>query len=132
MAAPGKRVLIADDELDVHAFIQSALEDDGYQLLTATDGEAALERARAESPDVIILDIQMPKMSGFEVFGELRKDENTSSIPVIMLTGVTARTGIPFDAGAMGEFLGSEPDAYIEKPIDPEALRATVRKLIQG
>lgn len=131
MAVPGKKVLIADDEAEVHEFVQVALEDDGYRVLTALDGEAALETARAESPDLVILDVQMPRKNGFQVFGELRRDDATRSIPVIMLTAVAARTGIPFDAGDMGDYLGSEPDAFIDKPIDPETLRATVNRLLQ-
>ena len=132
MAEPGKKVLIADDEVDVHAFVEAALEDEGYQILTASDGEEALEKARAEGPDVIILDVQMPKKDGFRVFSELRADDATKGIPVIMLTSVSERTGIPLNARDMGEFLGSEPDAYHDKPIDPAALRETVGKLMQA
>jgi two-component system cell cycle response regulator DivK len=130
MAESGKKVLIADDEADVHAFVQVALEDDGHQILDAEDGEAALEQARAEAPDLVILDVQMPKKNGFEVFAELRGNEGTKAIPVIMLTSVSARTGIPFGKRDMGDYFGSEPDAYIDKPIDPETLRATVNKLL--
>jgi CheY-like chemotaxis protein len=130
MAESGKKVLIADDEVDVHAFVEAALEEDGHQLLTAADGQAALEIIRAESPDVVILDVQMPNKDGFQVFGELRQDDATKSIPVIMLTGVSARTGISFNAKDMGEYFDSEPEAYIDKPIDPATLRETVNKLL--
>jgi CheY-like chemotaxis protein len=128
-AAPG-RVLIADDEQDVRTFVGAVLENEGYELLTAADGEEALQHARQGGPDLIILDVEMPKMDGFEVFGELRRDESTRAIPVIMLTGVTARTGIKFDAETMREYLGSEPEAYIEKPMDAQELVATVGKLL--
>ncbi len=130
MADSGKKVLIADDEADVHAFVQAALEADGHEIISAMDGQEALDKARAEAPDVIILDVQMPKKDGFMVFGELRADEATQGIPVIMLTSVSARTGIQFNADTMGDYIGSEPDAYHDKPIDPVALRETVAKLI--
>ena len=132
MADAGKKVLIADDEAEVHAFVEAALEDGGYQIVTASDGEEALQKARAESPDVVILDVQMPKKTGFEVFGELRSNDATKTIPVIMLTAVAKNTGIPFGAEDMGAYLGSEPEAYIDKPIDPETLRSTVKTLVQG
>lgn len=131
MAAPARKVLIADDEPEVHEFVQVALEDDGYQILTAADGDAALQAARAERPDVVILDVQMPKKDGFEVFGELRAADATKAIPVIMLTSVSQKTGIPFGAGDMGDYLGSEPDAFLDKPIDPDTLRQTVARLMQ-
>lgn len=129
MADTGKKVLLADDEADVHAFVMAALEADGHQVVAVSDGEAALAAIRAEPPDVVILDVQMPKKDGFMVFGELRADDATKSIPVIMLTGVSARTGIKFDADTMADYMGSEPEAYIEKPIDPATLRATVARL---
>ena len=129
MAASAKKVLIADDEVDVHAFVQAALEDDGHQVITADNGQAALDKVRAEKPDLIILDVQMPKKSGFEVFDELRRDDSTKSIPVIMLTSVSERTGIPFNAKDMGDYMGTEPEAFIDKPIDPETLREVVGRL---
>ena len=130
MSVESGRVLIADDEQDVRTFVGAVLENEGYELLKAADGEEALQQARQGGPDLIILDVEMPKMDGFSVFGELRRDESTRAIPVIMLTGVTARTGIKFDAEAMGDYLGSEPDAYMEKPMDAQELVATVAKLL--
>ncbi len=130
MAEQGKKVLLADDEADVHAFVEAALEDDVPQIIHAYDGQAALEMAAGEKPDLVILDVQMPEKNGFEVFAELRKGEQTKTIPVIMLTAVSERTGIPFSARDMGDYYGSEPDAYIDKPIEPGKLRETVRNLL--
>ena len=130
MTATEKKVLIVDDEPEVHEFIKVALREGGYAFLSAMDGQAGLDTARQEAPDLIILDVQMPKKDGFQVFGELGKDENTQSIPVIMLTGVTERTGIKFDQDAMGEFYGKEPDAYIDKPVDPDILKQVATKLL--
>ena len=130
MAEPGKKVLLADDEADVHAFVEAALEDDVPQIIHAYDGQAALDMTASEKPDLVILDVQMPEKNGFEVFAELRKSDQTKAIPVIMLTAVSERTGILFSARDMGDYYGSEPDAYIDKPIEPEKLRETVRNLL--
>jgi len=132
MGTEGKKVLIVDDEPDVREFVQAVLQDGGYEFITAGDGEEALAKAKAESPDLAILDVQMPKKDGFQLFAELRADDATKSMPVIMLTAIGERTGINFSAEDMGDYLGSEPEAYIEKPIDPEKLSETVSKLIAG
>ena len=132
MAEPRKKVLIADDEADLRAFIEAALEDDGYAFLTAANGEDALALARAEHPDLVILDVQMPRKTGFAVFDELRRDEATRAIPVIMLTAIKQRTGIRFSAKDMGDYYESEPEAFIDKPVDPERLRETVARLLSA
>lgn len=124
-----KKVLIVDDEVDVQTFVRALLADDGFTVLTAGDGAAAIKKAREEKPDVIILDVQMPGKDGFQAFYELRNDAATKSIPVIMLTAVTQRTHIHFDGRSMSEYLGCEPEDYIDKPIDPERLRRAVKKL---
>jgi len=132
MAPTAKKVLIADDEPDVHAFVQAVLEPDGHQVLTAMDGQAALKTAYAERPDLIILDVEMPKKSGFDVFEELRRHEATKSIPIIMLTGINQRPGPgpKFSAKDMTLYYESSPDAFIEKPVDPATLRDTVNRLL--
>ncbi len=130
MAGP-KKVLIADDEADLRTFIQAALEDDGYAFLTAANGEDALAQARAEHPDLAILDVQMPRKTGFEVFDELRRDHATKDIRVLMLTGIRQRTGVGFTAKEMGDYYDSEPEAFIDKPIDPDLLRETVAKILR-
>ena len=127
-----KKVLIVDDEPDVREFVQAVLDDQGYQFITAGDGEEGLAKARAESPDIAILDVQMPKKDGFRLFADLRGGETTKSIPVIMLTGIGERTGIHFDADDMGEYLGSQPERYLEKPLDPEKLTEAVKELLGG
>lgn len=125
------KILIADDEQDCIDFVRDALAEIPCEVISAMDGEEALEVARRESPQLIILDIQMPKRNGFQVFTELRGDEKLASVPVIMLTGVAEKTGIGFSGREMGEYLGSEPDAYVEKPIEPVVLRQTVNRLLK-
>jgi len=127
----GKKVLIVDDEPDAIAIAETMLSEvKGITTLSETSGEGGLAKAKETKPDLVILDIQMPGKSGFEVFTELQKDESTKGIPVIMLTGVQEKTGIGFSAKEMKNFLGKEPDAYIEKPVDAEKLQKTVSSLL--
>lgn len=125
------KVLIADDEQECIDFVREALADTDCEVLAAKDGEEALTVAREAEPQLIILDVQMPKRNGFEVFAELRKDEKLAKVPVIMLTAITQRTGIQFSQRDMGDYMGSEPEAYIDKPIEPIVLKQTVKRLIK-
>lgn len=124
------KVLVVDDEPDAVEFVKTVMEEAGYDVISASNGVEGLEAAQAEKPDLIILDIQMPEKDGFATFVDIRKDPELKVTPVIMLTGVADRTGIRFSAGDMGDYLGEEPDAYVEKPVDPELLQETVRKLL--
>jgi len=130
MTLEGKTVLVVDDNEDARDTVVLILEASGCQCVTAVDGEDGLAKVRSEKPDLVILDVQMPKKDGFQVFSELRADEATRSIPVIILTGVGERTGIGFSSREMGDYLGSEPEAYVEKPIEPGHLADTVRKIL--
>jgi CheY-like chemotaxis protein len=125
------KILIADDEQECIDFVREAFADTPYQVVAAMDGEEALEVARAENPQLIILDIQMPKRNGFEVFGELRSDEKLKGVPVIMLTAISERTGMKFSGSEMGRYMGSKPEAYVDKPIEPVILRQTVTRLLK-
>lgn len=125
------KILIADDEQPCIDFVKESLSEMGCEVISAMDGEAAIEKARKEKPQVIILDVQMPYKSGFEVFGELKADKELAKTPVIMLTAVTARTGLKFSAKELGEYTGTEPEAYLDKPIEPVVLQQTVRRLLK-
>ncbi len=124
------KVLIADDEEICVDFVRAALSDMPCDVLSASDGQQALDIAREHSPQVIILDVQMPERSGFDVFMELRKDKRFATVPVIMLTGISERTGFHFDESEMGEYMGSAPEAYLDKPVKPDQLRELVGRLI--
>ncbi len=124
-----KKVLVVDDESDARDFVRAILEPDGWEVSEAINGISGIEQARSLRPDLIILDVQMPDKDGFEVFNELSNDPDTKDIKVIMLTGVAERVGVRFSANDMGEFLGKEPDGYIEKPIDPQALKRVLSKV---
>ena len=125
-----RKILVVDDEPDAVEFVRVVLEEAGYEVISAGNGAEGLTVARAEKPDLVVLDVLMPEKDGFSAFSDMRRDEALKSIPVVMLTGVGEQTGISFSAEAMGEFLGEKPDAYVEKPIDPEALQQTVAAVL--
>jgi CheY-like chemotaxis protein len=126
----GKKILVVDDEKDSILFVQSVLENNDFNVIAAEDGNAGLEKAIKETPDLIVLDIQMPKMDGFQVFEELRKQEATKNIPVIMLTGIQDRIGIGFSSDDMQKFIGKKPEGYLEKPIEPDKLTKMVEEAL--
>jgi DNA-binding response OmpR family regulator len=145
-----KKVLIVDDDVNTVKFLSVALEENGYIPLGAYDGKEGLETIQRENPDLVILDVMMPKKSGFVLFKQLRKDEKTKDLPVIMLTGVADSLddldGIaddtferPYDAlrekfrtiiKSMREDGLVKPDMFIDKPIDPELVVEKVTELI--
>ncbi len=123
------KALVVDDERDAREFVRAILEPEGWEVAEAWDGQSGLKEAKASRPDLIVLDVQMPNKNGFEVFSELSQDPDLAAAKVIMLTGVAAKTGLRFSSRDMGEFLGREPDGYVEKPIDPEVFKRLVRKV---
>jgi len=116
-------VLVADDNGVVRDLIAFRLERSGYRVVAASDGEEALRIAREEVPDLAILDVMMPNLTGVEVTERLRADDATSQIPVILLTARVQEVDIArgFDAGA---------DDYIRKPFNPQELRARVQAIL--
>jgi len=125
-----KSILVVDDEPDAIEYVDAILSEiDGFKIIPSYDGIDGQEKARTESPDLIILDVMMPEKDGFKVFYELQQDPNTQNIPIIMLTGVADKVGIQFFKKDMKEFMGREPVDYIEKPIQPERLIASVKKV---
>ena len=112
-------VLVADDDADILNLVRFRLEQDGYETVTAVDGEQALELARERDPDLCVLDVMMPKLTGFEVLQALRSDPNTDGIPVIILTATVQDKDI-----ARGFEIGA--DDYLRKPFSPQDLQARV------
>jgi len=131
MASKPKKVLIVDDELDNRRFVKATLEDEGYEFAFGRDGGDAVEKAAAERPDLIVMDVQMPKKDGFAALYELRQNPALKAIPVVLLTGIAEKTGVRFSADAVHDYMGERPDAFLDKPVDPAKLLATVRKLIE-
>jgi len=118
-----KKVLIVDDKLEVVELVTATLEGEDYQIISASDGREALEKIGKEKPDLVLLDIIMPKMDGFEVLSELKKDSRTKEIPVIMLTA----RGQKLDKDKGGE-LGAQD--YIVKPFSPSHLLHKIEEVL--
>lgn len=118
-----KKVLVVDDNRDTVRIIQEALEGAGFSVDCAFDGKEALELVRKELPDLMILDLMMPKMSGYEVCGEIRKDPKTRELIVLMLT---ARSDV--DAKIQGIEGGAND--YLVKPIEPREVVSRVRRFL--
>jgi diguanylate cyclase (GGDEF)-like protein len=119
-----ERVLVADDDPDILTVVKVNLELDGFEVVTAVDGEDALQKATSGPPDVIILDIMMPRMDGLTALHRLRSQAATASIPIILLTA----RGLPEDR-VRGLELGA--DDYITKPFDITELAARVRAVLR-
>jgi diguanylate cyclase (GGDEF)-like protein len=118
------RVLIADDDDDIRAYLEITLGLAGYEVIQACDGVEALDLARHRSPDVIVLDVMMPRMDGLEALRRLREDARTSHIPVLLLTArVQKQDAIHgLDSGA---------DDYVTKPFDADELLARIRSALR-
>ena len=119
-----KKVLVAEDEEDVLNLVANNLKNAGYQVLTATDGESALEQIRDAVPALVILDLMMPGMSGLEVCRALKSETATKSIPVIMLTAKAEEVD-----RIVGLELGA--DDYVTKPFSPRELVLRVRSILR-
>jgi len=140
-----KKILIVDDEADQRTFLSTVLEENGYASISAKDGVEGLELLRKEKPDLVLLDLMMPKKSGISMFQELRSDPNLSHIPVIVVTGVSEVTGVDFRNFMFKQPLRDEkkfvettgltkytiPDGYIEKPIDPDELIKIIKDVLK-
>ena len=128
----GKTVLSVDDEDHIREFVSTVLEENGYTPIQATNGEEAMDTIIQQKPDLIIMDILMPKQSGIRLYRELKTSESFKDIPVIIYSGVAKRTALRAQVAQAETSGGSvpDPDAYLEKPVTPERLAATVRKVL--
>jgi DNA-binding response OmpR family regulator len=118
-------VLVADDDADIVRFVEVNLRLEGFQVVTARDGQEALTKALDLQPDVVLLDVLMPRIDGYTVCARLRADQRGAAMAVILLTAnfITADQEVARQAGA---------DDFVVKPFDPCELMARVRALIQA
>ena len=131
MADENKTIMIVDDQEDARAFAAAiALEVGDFDIIHSFSGDNALELLVNVTPDLFILDVVMPGMNGFSLFHELKKNEKTQNIPVIMLTGVSRDLGIKFDRQGMSDYLGP-PAAFLDKPVDPDLLKQAIREVLK-
>lgn len=127
-----KKVLTVDDDPDISAFVKTVLEENGYTPIVAKNGEMGLSMAVAEKPDLVILDVLMPKQSGIKMYRELKSDDALKEIPVIILSGIAKRTFLRSQEALteFGDLPVPEPELYIEKPVEPDELAEAVKNLI--
>jgi two-component system phosphate regulon response regulator PhoB len=119
------KILVVDDEPDAVELVEFNLKSNGYEVVTAADGEEALEKARTQIPDLIILDLMLPEVDGTEVCKILRRDQRTRAIPIIMLTAKAAEID-----RVLGLELGA--DDYVTKPFSPRELVLRVKRLLRS
>jgi two-component system phosphate regulon response regulator PhoB len=128
----GKKVLVVDDDPDVRLFSVTVLEENGYTPLEASNGEEGLKMIRAEKPDLVILDVLMPRQSGIRLYRELKTDKSLKNVQVLILSGIAKKTFLRSQK-ALTEFGGAvvpEPEIYLEKPVEAEELAEAVKKVI--
>ncbi len=139
------KILIVDDDPDNVSFINLLVEDNGYDAISANDGQEGLDLAKKEKPDLITLDLIMPGQSGIKMFQELKKDPDLCNIPVIIVSGASEVTGVDFknfmfkqplgdqkkvvETAGMSTFSG--PNAFVEKPIDPDELIKKIKEVLK-
>lgn len=121
-----QKILVVDDEPDLVAYLRAFLEDRGFAVAVAANGQEGMEKALAEHPDLITLDITMPGESGVRLFRDLQQDSSTARIPVVIVTGI---------AHEFKHFIETRkqvrpPAAYFEKPVDREVLLAKIEELL--
>jgi two-component system, OmpR family, KDP operon response regulator KdpE len=119
--AEGRTILVVDDEPDLLNAVRLYLEDEGYQVITATNGEEALAKVRTRLPDLIVLDVMMPEMNGFEALAEIRR---ASNVPVIMLT-------VKGEESDKVRGLGLGADDYVTKPFSQRELLSRIQAVLR-
>ena len=128
----GKKVLVVDDDPDVRLFSVTVLEEHGYTPIEASDGVEGLNMIKAEKPDLVILDIMMPRQSGIRLYRELKTHKALKDIHIIVLSGIAKKTFLRSQK-ALTEFGGAEvpePEIYLEKPVEAEELAQAIKQVI--
>ena len=119
-----KRILIVDDEEGIVTVVKMYLEHHHYEVITANDGQEGLDKAKVEKPDLIVLDLMLPRMNGYKVCGLLKNDTRYAKIPVILFSAKTQEKDME-----LGQEVGA--DAYLTKPFEPDVLLAKIEELIK-
>jgi DNA-binding response OmpR family regulator len=119
-----KKILLIEDTEDLIKLVKMYLEHHRYEVITAYDGQEGLQKAKTDRPDLIILDLMLPKINGYKVCGLLKRDTKYSKIPIILFTAKTQEKDMK-----LGKEVGA--DAYLTKPFEPEVLLSKIRELIK-
>jgi two-component system alkaline phosphatase synthesis response regulator PhoP len=123
-----KRILVVDDEPDFCAIVQGQLEKEGFEVELAYNGVEGMEKAQANPPDAIVLDVMMPEKDGYEMCKELKANENLCSIPVLLLTAVASHVTSTRYSHADG--MSTEADDYIAKPASADQISQSLRRML--
>ncbi len=118
-----KRILVVDDEVQLVEMVKIRLEANGYNVLAAYDGQEALDKARKEKPDLIVLDLMLPKLDGYKVCRMIKFDDKYKNIPIILFSARAQESD-----KEMGIQVGA--DAYITKPFEPKVLLSKIKELL--
>ena len=118
-----KKILVVDDELDVQSILSFRLEINGYSVIVASDGEEGLEKIKKENPDLVLLDLMLPKMNGFEICRMVKFDDRLKGLPIIILSALDKEED-------KKKALDSGADAYFLKPFDLEGLLTKIKLLL--
>ena len=133
-------VLVVDDEPEDIDYISAILDDHQMRTASASNGKEAMRKVQETKPDIILLDLMMPKQSGLGFFNELKKSEAYKDIPVIVVSGASKATGVDMKSFVYDKELSerkrkvvgidAKPEAYVEKPVDPEKLIEAIQKFL--
>lgn len=128
----GKKILIVDDDPDVRLFSQAVMEENGYTPVMAENGKEGEEMIRKDPPDLIILDVLMPKESGIRLYRNMKTSKKYKNIPIVILSGIAEKSFLRSQK-VLTEFGGDpvpDPEAYLEKPVDGEKLADTIKTIL--
>jgi len=128
----GKKILVVDDDPGVRLFNVTVVEEAGHTALVAENGEDGLAMAKSASPDLIVLDVLMPRQSGIKMYRALKTDPAYQGIPIIILSGISERSFLKSQQ-ALTQFGGNavpEPEAYLEKPVNAQTLTEWIQKML--
>ncbi len=127
--AKNKKILLVDDDPDFVEAVKVIVENGGYDVDVAYDGQEGLEAVAANKPDLIVLDVMMPVMNGHEACAKLKADEGTANIPIILLTAVADR--VTTSTYSHRDMLESEADDYMPKPVEPVELLNLIKNWLK-
>jgi CheY-like chemotaxis protein len=137
-----KKVLIIEDDPDAVTYYTTVLEDLEVECISAGDGVAGLEMFKTQRPDLVLLDLMMPKKGGVKVFDEVKETPELRQIPIIIISGASQATGVDlkryfrsrrspqYQTEAAEEDTDQWPNKYMEKPVDPDELAGTVKEIL--
>ncbi len=143
------RILIVDDSDEIVAYFTEVLEEHGYEYSVAQDGKTAIESMRQNRPDLVLLDVMMPRKSGVAVFNKMRQDPELAGVPVVIITGASKATGVEMTTGEENpkktyeddlvrefglklreQLMNLTPQGFLEKPVEPEQLISKIKSLL--